>query len=155
MGIAEQEIRFTALVMAVVEDTATDADLADFHALLHEHPEFIFQYFEQMRVHGLMCRYLDDARCIGVPDRKRAKRAFFRGAWWKSAAAVAAFLMVTVIYWSGINGRSLWSDLHDRFADVPPVRIIHQSASQEVEMPHSLPGFVQSDSGELTVRLAS
>ena len=88
MGIAEQETRFTALVMAVVEETASDADLAEFHSLLHEHPEFIFQYLEQMRVHGLMCRYAEDARFIGVHESKRAKRKSSSGAWWEKVAAV-------------------------------------------------------------------
>jgi lysophospholipase L1-like esterase/anti-sigma-K factor RskA len=88
MGIAEQETRFTSLVMAVVEETATAADLVEFHALLHEHSEFIFQYLEQMRIHGMMCRYAEDARSVGAENRKTRKRAFLDGSWWRRIAAV-------------------------------------------------------------------
>ena len=158
MGIAEQETRFTSLVMAVIEETACEADLAEFHALLHENPEFIFQYLEQMRIHGMMCRYAENKSIIGADGRRTRNRALFNGSWWRRAvgvAAVAILLIGTAVWWTGRDVRSLLFDLDSVFSDVPSVRIISQSDVQSLEIPQSLPGWLQSDSGQLTVRLAS
>jgi ferric-dicitrate binding protein FerR (iron transport regulator) len=91
MLIAEHEARFILLVMAVVEETATAEELAEFRGLLREHPEFKLQYLEQMKIHGLMCfRASADSGPVAIVKRQSVTRHF--RAWLHVAAAALVVL---------------------------------------------------------------
>jgi autotransporter-associated beta strand protein len=116
MSVAEQEACFTRLVMAVVEGTATPADRAAFQALLREHPEFLLQYIEQMRIHGLMCYRTggEVGRQAEAGGREKAAAEATEAGmdaggrkrvWWKVAAAAAALAVVGVTVWQATTAR--------------------------------------------------
>lgn len=103
MSIAEQEARFTLLVMAVVEATATAEELSEFRELMRAHPEFKLQYLEQMKIHGLMS-YRQEMRNAG------AGRCFRRPSvvgqlhvWWKVAAGLVAAVLIAVLSGVAVN----------------------------------------------------
>ena len=120
MAVAEYEARFTQRVMAVIEETATPEELAEFQALLREHPEFKLQYMEQMRIHGLSCYRalsLRQQRDGGTRSEEgpllssvtRTEDVFSRrgvlrktGSGWRAAAA-AVLLLGGIAIWQSVS----------------------------------------------------
>jgi hypothetical protein len=178
MAVAEQEARFTQRVMAVIEETATPEELADFQALLREHPEFKLQYMEQMRIHGLSCYRALSLRQQRDGDTRsgegpllsgvtRTKDVFSRrgvlrktGGWWKAAAA-AVLLLGGIAIWQSVL---LPSDLRPPISDLLrsptsdlrfPVVLVRQTSVRGLDVPSELPGTLRLSSGEVVVRLGS
>ena len=170
MAVAEHEARFTQRVMAVIEETVTPEELADFQALLREHPEFKLQYMEQMRIHGLSCyralslrqqrdggtRSEEGSLLAGVTRTGDvlSRRGVLRktGGWWKASAA-AVLLLGGIAVWQSVSPadglRSPASDL--RF----PVVLVRQTSVRGLDVPSELPGTLRLSSGEVVVRLGS
>ncbi len=172
--VTEKQIQI--LIDAWYDGVLIEDEKTELEAALLASPQARDLFRETADIHALLCLYAEERditsagienkeassgdagkwRKTGVPGRFNA---FRQRHWWSlaasAAAAVALLLMGMAICWSGRSSRSLWFDLYERFAGVPPVRIIHQSETQGVEIPRSLPGFVQMESGELTVRLSS
>jgi ferric-dicitrate binding protein FerR (iron transport regulator) len=103
MSIAEQEARFTLLVMAVVEATATTEELSEFRELMRAHPEFKLQYLEQMKIHGLM-RYRQEIRTAGAGRYfRRPSVVGHARIWWKVAAGLVAAALIAVLSGVAVN----------------------------------------------------
>jgi len=103
MSIAEQEARFTLLVMAVVEATATAKELSEFRELMRAHPEFKLQYLEQMKIHGLM-RYRQEMRNAGAGRYFRRSSVIGQvHVWWKVAAGLVAAALIAVLSGVAVN----------------------------------------------------
>lgn len=170
MRVAEHEARFSALVMAVVEELAAPAELAEFQALLRVYPEFKLQYLEQIRIHGLM-RYRCQMAAAGFEPVARedarpqtlqsaslhaaAPRRWFPINFRKLAVAVAAsFLAVCTLWFAQKQSEAAHA------ARQPPlparhVQVIHQRDADGLVVPEHLPGNLRLRSGQVTVHLSS
>jgi len=156
MSLAEQEARFMQLVMAVVEETATPEELAEFRTLLCGHPEFKLQYLEQMRIHALMS-YRATARSGetftgntgsldgGTASVPSGKLRFG----WKSAAAAA--LLVGTGIWYGVPRTP--SPVSRLPPPASPVTVVEWASG--LELPSALPGTVRLAKGTVKIRLPS
>jgi len=182
MSVAEQEARFSQLVMEVVDEVATPEELAEFRALLCEHPEFKLQYLEQMRIHGLMSyratmwsgeRFagtvgpLDEETVSEPPGERRGSdssvrhRPMFR--FWLKAAA-AALIVAGVAVWRSVYGtlglgeeRSVFPSVRDTPASLPcgPVQLVKGDGVSGLSLPSVLPGKIRLEAGQARVRLLS
>lgn len=154
MSVAEQESRFTQLVIAVIEESVTAEELSEFRSLLREHPEFKLQYLEQMRIHGLM-HYRQSA--AGADSFRKGRLSRLGRAWSVLArvAAVFAVVLAGVFLLRLAETRFLSPFTKSGAAVIAPVQAVRLSRTVGLILPASLPGDLKLDSGEATVRLES
>lgn len=169
MRFADHEERFSALVMAVVEELATPAELSEFQALLRAYPEFKLQYLEQIRIHGLMryrCQMAEAARGLARPHPAlnhpavpaapaAAPRLLFPITFRKIAIAVAASLLAVCTLWLAQRQMKSLHVARQAPASARYVQVIHQRDAEGLVVPEHLPGALRLAAGEATARLSS
>ncbi|MDD4103073.1 MAG: FecR domain-containing protein, partial [Kiritimatiellae bacterium] len=162
MLIAEHEARFSTLVMAVVEETAAPAELAEFKALLRAYPEFKQQYLDQIRIHALMCHRSERFASVpidaeGVEPAAKVRRPDWRGLARKTGAAAAAALFLSGVL-VAINHQHAVEE--SRQASAAPskqgaIEIVRQVGVSGLDVPSALPGSLRLGAGHISVRLKS
>ncbi len=162
MQIAELEARFSTLVMAVVEEMATPAELTEFRALLRDHPEFKFQYLEQIRIHALMCQRRERPASVPLAEEGKAQATERRGLDWGrlalklGAVAAAAALFVA----AGVAIEQQRAAEEPRSSSGGPaeqgvIEIVRHAGVSGLDVPAALPGALRLSTGHISVRLKS
>ena len=185
MSVREKEIRFTHLVMLVLDKSASSEEIAEFQRLLHEYPEFKLQYIEQMKIHSLMTyRHVSGSqgmlqdhsrfsktekfmkqRSVGrvpspgapTPGEGTGPTRFgFRYAGLPKLAA-AAILMIALGFGYIAALHQVQSFKNGSFS-VPneySVELIQQKQAKKLKLPNKLPGKVLLSAGMAKIRLSS
>ncbi len=171
-------IVFDDLVRCVIEGEATEEELQDLAAMMRNNSGLQDRYCQQMYVHALLACHKgqewpkedgdaiqclcsekhaqEDAEAVKRP-RSRRKGWSSPGNWWKIAAAVAAVLSGSAVWFvAQYTARGMGDGAGTKEAAAfssPAVRLVAQKNVKGLDLPETLPGMMRLESGETVVRL--
>jgi hypothetical protein len=145
---------FESVLVEVVAGCGGPEARTRFKALLHEHPEWIELYFDQMRVHLLaerLLRSVPDA--AGVPSRSAHTSRRFPKRWAVAGGIAAAALMAAGTAFLALFRPPLPVAPPPSFRS--PVSALHHYGATGLKLPRTLPGTVRLRGGMARVGLPS
>ena len=145
-------IVFDDLVRCVIDGVATEEELQDLVAMMHDDPDLQTRYCQQMYIHALLTchkgqEWPEDGKLVAAVCPTRVKGGLRN--WWRAAAAGVVLLGGAAV-WYGAENTGMNFGLRGRKAAdsvVPAIRLVSQKSVNGLNLPATLPGALRLESG--------